>query len=161
MISFKQSLLACLSAGLCLAAQAKYDGEDRGRPVQPAQSNATWLQECGACHMAFGPGLLPAESWRKVMAGLDKHFGADASLAPKEAADVTEYLVKYASNRWTANSAPLRITDGQWFKTKHSPSNVAPAVWKRESVKSPANCMACHPGADKGNFDEHGIKIPK
>ena len=128
MISFKQSLLACLSAGLCLAAQAKYDGEDRGRPVQPAQANATWLQECGACHMAFGPGLLPAESWRKVMAGLDKHFGADASLAPKEAADVTEYLVKYSSTRWTANSAPLRITDGPPFKSEHSTSRGSAAV---------------------------------
>jgi mono/diheme cytochrome c family protein len=142
-------------------AQGKYNGQDRGKPVMPSVLNAKVQAECGGCHMAFPAGLLPAASWKKVMSGLDKHFDTDASLSPQDTKEITDYLVKYASNRWTSAAAPLRISDSEWFKAKHSASEIAPSVWKRESVKSPANCMACHSGADKGNFDERSIKIPK
>lgn len=156
----KPLLLAVLAA-TSLGASAKYNGEDRGRPNLPSQVNAKWQAECSGCHMAFPPGLLPAASWKKIMSGLDKHFGTDASLSPADSAEITDFLVKNPSNRWTSNAAPLRITDAQWFKAKHMSGEINPAVWKRESVKSPANCVACHSGADKGVFDEHGIKIPK
>jgi cytochrome c553 len=157
------ALLAVAAAGaaLSVAAWAKYDGEDRGRPVMPSQTNVKWATECGGCHMAFPPGLLPAASWKKVMEGLDKHFGTDASLAPAEAKEITDFLVKYPSNRWTAKTAPLRISESQWFKSKHLSGEIDPSVWKRASVKSTANCMACHKGADKGDFNERNISIPK
>jgi hypothetical protein len=158
-----QTMALALVAVAALAAQAqgKYKGEDRGRPVQPAQLNAKWQQECASCHMAFPPGLLPAASWRKTMSTLDQHFEVDASLTPTESAEITDFLVANASNRWTAATAPLRITESEWFKSKHNSREIAPAVWKRASIKSPANCMACHSGADKGNFDERSIKIPQ
>lgn len=142
-------------------AAAKYNGEDRGRPVMPAQSNAKWLAECGSCHMAFPPGLLPAASWKKVMESLNKHFDTDASLPAADTQEITRYLTQYASNRWTSSAAPLRITESQWFKTKHSAGEINPAIWKRESVKSQANCVACHSAAAKGDFNEHSIVIPK
>jgi mono/diheme cytochrome c family protein len=162
-MSFSKSLLIAVMALASLGAQAqgKYNGEDRGRPVQPAQVNATWQQECAGCHMAFGPGLLPALSWQQMMAGLDKHFGVDASLTPAQTTEITDFLVKNASNRWTAKTSPARITESGWFKAKHLSGEIAPAVWKRESIKSASNCQACHAGADKGNFDERSIKIPK
>jgi hypothetical protein len=138
----------------------KYGGEDRGRPAQPAQVNAKWQQECAACHMAFPPGLLPAASWTRLMGGLDKHFGVDASLGAAEASEISAFLVKNASNRWTAKTAPLRITESAWFKTKHRAGEVPPAVWKRPAVKGPWNCGACHGGADQGDFNEHHIRIP-
>lgn len=144
-----------------LSAQAKYNGEDRGRPVMPAQNNAKWQAECSGCHLAFPPGLLPAPSWQKLMDGLDKHFGTDASLSPADTKEISDFLVKNASNRWTASTAPLKITDSEWFKTKHRAGEINPAVWKRESVKSPSNCLACHRGADKGEFDEDTVRIPK
>ena len=139
----------------------KYTGENRGKPVMPAQVNAKFQQECGSCHLAYPPGLLPAASWRKLMTGLDKHFGVDASLTPADVTEITQFLVKNESNRWSANTAPLRITESAWFKAKHNAREIAPAVWKRASIKSPANCSACHGGAEKGNFDENSIKIPK
>ena len=139
----------------------KYNGENRGKPVMPAQVNAKFQQECASCHMAFPPGLLPAASWTKMMSGLDKHFGIDASMTPAETTEVTQFLTKNASNRWSAASAPLRITDAAWFKAKHNSREVAPEVWKRASIKSPANCAACHTGAAKGDFNEHNIRIPQ
>ena len=140
---------------------AKYNGENRGKPVMPAQINATWQQECAACHLAFPPGLLAAASWTKIMAGLDKHFGADASLSPSQASEINAFLMKSASNRWSAKTAPLRITESAWFKTKHRESEVAISVWRRPSVKGPWNCGACHAGAGKGDFNEHSVRIPK
>jgi len=139
----------------------KYGGEDRGKPVQPAQINAIWKQECSNCHIAYSPGLLPAESWRKVMAGLDKHFGSDASLTDQENKEITSFLVKNASNRWSAPTAPLQITESAWFKSKHDSHEIAPSVWKNPKVKSPANCQACHIGAENGDFSERNIKIPR
>lgn len=154
-------LLAGVLLASALGAQAKYNGEDRGRPVLPAERPALWLQECSGCHMAFAPGLLPAASWRKLMAGLDKHFGTDAALASKDNDAITDYLMRNASNRWTANTAPLRITEGEWFQVKHSARNIAPAVWQRAAVKTRSNCAACHRGAEQGDFDERGIQIPQ
>jgi nitrate/TMAO reductase-like tetraheme cytochrome c subunit len=139
----------------------KYGGEDRGKVLQPARLNPAWQKECGSCHIPYAPGLLPAESWRKLMAGLDKHFGTDASLSAEENRDISTFLAANASNRWTGSAAPLRISETQWFKSKHGTNEIAAAVWKRASVKSPANCQACHPAADKANFSEHSINIPK
>ena len=154
----KLSLLA-LVAVVSFSALARDSGENRGHPVMPGQVNAKWQQECASCHMAFPPGLLPAASWKKLMGGLDQHFGTDASLSPEDASEIGNFLNQNASNRWRAITAPLRITDSFWFKSKHR--EVSAAVWKRASIKSPSNCMACHAGADKGNFDEHRVKIPK
>ncbi len=142
-------------------AHAKYNGEERGRPVMPAAVNATFQQECGSCHVAYAPGLLPAASWTKIMGGLDKHFGVDASLSAAENKAVTDFLVKNASNRWTASTAPLRITESVWFKSKHDSHEINPAVWKRPAVKGAFNCSACHTTSDKGDFSERNIRIPK
>lgn len=140
---------------------SKYAGENRGKSGMPAQTNTKFQQECSSCHIAYAPGLLPAESWRKVMAGLDKHFGSDASLDPQDNKEITNFLVKNSSSRWSAPTAPLRITESAWFKRQHDAHEINPAVWKRASVKSPANCGACHPRADRGNFNEHEIEIPR
>ena len=156
------SVLLALAAFPTLGiAAAKYKGEDRGRPVMPTQTNTRWQTECGSCHLAFPPGLLPAASWVKVMNGLEKHFDTDASLSAPDNQAINTYLSQHASNRWTSTASPIRITDSGWFKAKHSAQEINPAVWQRASVKSPANCMACHPAADKGDFNERNIRIPK
>lgn len=139
----------------------KYGGENRGKPVMPAAVNKLWAQECGSCHIAYPPGLLPAASWTRIMGGLDKHFGDDAALTPAENKEITAFLVNNPSNRWSAPTAPLRISESQWFKAKHNSREIAPEVWQRPAVKSPANCGACHGGAAEGDFNEHRIRIPR
>jgi len=61
--------------------------------------------------------------------------------------------------RWGAKEAPLRITETRWFVHEHD--EVPARAWKHPKVKSAANCTACHADADKGNFNEHGIRLPK
>lgn len=165
--NLSQTLAAAVFAmGMTMsAAQAadggKYGGENRGKPLQPAQVNAKWQQECSSCHIAYAPGLMSADSWRKVMEGLDKHFGTDASLTSEENKEITDFLVKNASNRWSASTAPLKITEAAWFKSEHDAQEVPPAVWQNPLVKSPATCQACHTQAERGDFSERNIKLPK
>ena len=35
-----------------------------------AQANVNWRTECGECHLAYPPAMLPAASWQAVMGGL-------------------------------------------------------------------------------------------
>jgi len=136
-------------------------GEKRGKSKMPAQVNAKFKKECSACHIAYPPGLLPAESWRKMMAGLDQHFGSDASLDAQDSKEITDFLVANASNRWSGASAPLRISETSWFLREHDGHEINPDVWKNPKVKSPSNCGACHTKADQGDFKERNIRIPK
>lgn len=139
---------------------SRFGGELRGKTSLPSQTNHLWQQECGSCHLAFPPGLLPADSWRKLMGSLGKHFGGDASLPAAQSAEITTFLTQNASNRWSAKTAPLRITESGWFKAKHNEGEIDLKVWSRKSVKGPWNCEACHAGAAKGEFDEHSVRIP-
>jgi mono/diheme cytochrome c family protein len=136
------------------------DDEHEGR--MPTATNATFQTECSACHMAYPPGMLPAASWKEMMGTLDKHFDTDASLDAATVAEILPFLEQNAAPERKADSGAkpvLRITETRWFKNEHD--EISPATWKRDSIKSASNCMACHTGADKGDFDEDSIRIPK
>jgi nitrate/TMAO reductase-like tetraheme cytochrome c subunit len=142
-----------------LADSDQHEAEHRGKTALSGQSNTLWQQECGSCHLAFPARMLPAASWRKMMSSLDKHFGADASLTVPENREITAFLVNNAASLWRAPSAPLRITETAWFQREHD--ELAAATWKRAAIKRPANCAACHPGADTGDFEEDRVRIPR
>jgi cytochrome c len=122
-----------------------------------------YQQECAACHVAYPPGMLPAASWQRLMGGLGKHFGTDASLDETSAREISTWLNQHTGTYKRVTEAPPqdRITRSSWFLSKHKEREVPLAVWKRASVGSPANCAACHTQADKGSFNERDIKIPK
>ena len=110
--------------------------------VRPVTNDAT-RKECGECHMAFQPGLLPAGSWTRIMDGLADHFGEKASLPPGPAAEIRAYL--------TGDPALLRITEQRWWLREH---RFRPEVWLRKDVMSKANCEACHRDAALGLYDD-------
>lgn len=124
---------------------------------------AKYQQECAACHVAYPPGLLPAASWQRVMGGLGKHYGVDASLDATSQREISDWLKMHAGTYKRVSEEPPqdRITKSVWFLRKHNEREVAPAVWKRPAVGSPANCAACHGNAAQGNFNERDIRIPK
>jgi hypothetical protein len=144
--------LLALVAGM----SARADG---GRPMPP-NVPAAYAQECASCHLAYPPGLLPARSWQRLMGGLDKHFGSDASLDAATLQQIDRWLQAHAGNYKRANDAPPqdRITRSAWFERKHR--KIDPAVWKLPSVKSAANCAACHTTADRGAFDDDHLQVP-
>ena len=120
--------------------------------------NSKWQTECGSCHMAYPPQLLTAENWRQMMKGLDRHFGANATLDAKEGVEILAFLERYAARdqRYSANT--LRITDTAWFQREHR--EVSNSVWTHAKVKSRANCTACHATAERGDWSEHSIRMP-
>ncbi len=132
------------------------EDEDKNDPV----ANVLWQTECGSCHVAFPPSLLPAVSWRAVMSGLRKHFGTDASLDIAVSRKIYAFLQKHAGTRkYEASPNPLlRITETHWFQQVHS--EVSKRTWERPKIRSAANCVACHVKAESGNYNGHDIIIP-
>ncbi len=130
----------------------------------PPVADKTTADECGSCHLAFPPSMLPAASWRKMMGQLDQHFGDDASVDAASADIITRYLTANAGDssglRFSGKllrdlapgAAPLRITDLPRWKREHR--KIRAAEWADPKVKSKANCAACHEGAARGYFDD-------
>ena len=155
-IRLKRIDLVLWAAGLAFAYGLLLN-EALAQPAVPAGANAKWKTECGSCHMAYSPELLPASSWRRIMAGLDRHFGTDASLDAQSAAAIGAFLEHNAGR--SAAEGTLRITETRWFRHKHD--EVAASSWSHPRVKSAANCSACHGGAARGDFDEDRVRIPR
>lgn len=144
---------------------------DGGEDTLPRLIHKAWQQECASCHLAYAPAFLPKASWRRVMGGLDKHFGENASLDPATQADILRFLEANAADAGSsqmgrrvmqgmqAKDAPMRITETRWFVRKHD--EVRRATWSRKSVGSAANCAACHQRAEQGAFDDDSVRIPK
>ena len=86
------SRLVAAALGLAALGAAHADS-DRMMPraVPPA-----YTQECAACHTAYPPGMLPAPSWQRIMGGLDKHYGSDASLDPATVKQLSAWLQTHA-----------------------------------------------------------------
>lgn len=132
---------------------------DSGR-LMPREVLPAYTQECAACHTAYPPGMLPAPSWQRIMGGLENHYGSDASLDPATVKQLSTWLQTHAGTYKRVSDAPPddRITRSVWFVRKHR--EVALSVWGLPSVKSAANCAACHSGADKGDFDDDRLIFP-
>jgi hypothetical protein len=140
--------------------------EDSVTPV----NNDNYRQECGSCHFAYQPGLLPARSWQKLMGNLQNHFGDNAELEAQAQQTLTDYLVKNAADfspdkfsiqlvrRLSKKLTPLRTTELPYFRHEHDeiPTGM---VKDNPKVKSFSNCDKCHTGADKGDYSEENISI--
>jgi mono/diheme cytochrome c family protein len=124
-------------------------------------SPAVYTQECGSCHLAFPPNLLPKKSWQRVLNGLEKHYGSDATLDEAAQKQIGTWLQTYGGQGKRAREEPPqdRITRSAWFERKHG--EVSAATFKRAVIKSPANCTACHRDAAQGDFEEDRVRIPK
>jgi mono/diheme cytochrome c family protein len=145
--------------GACLAVLAAAASADKAPRVAPLPS---YQQECGACHVAYPPGLLPAASWQRVMDHLPQHYGTDASLDAATRAELARWLAANAGTYKRVGNTPPpedRISRSSWFVRKHD--EVPGAAWTRAAVKGRAHCSACHARADQGEFDEHDVRIPR
>lgn len=143
---------------------------ERSLDVAPVK-NELYRNECGSCHFAYQPGLLPVRSWKKMMGGLEDHFGDNAELGSAEHQQLLKYLVDNAADRsdykrsrkiagsLREKDVPLRVSDTLYFKRKHDEVPIR-FVTGNEKVGSYSNCAACHTRADSGSYDEDQIKIP-
>ncbi len=135
----------------------------------PPVNNETYKEECGACHFAYQPGLLPSGSWKKILEGLDEHFDDSIELDPDSKKIIAQYLETNAAEysgakraikimRSLGNQTPIRITDVPCIKRKHR--KIPPGVLDKESIGSLSNCSACHTRAEQGIYDDDYVVIP-
>ena len=134
-------------------------------------NNQLYIKECGSCHFPYQPGLLPSNSWKKMMVNLDKHFETDATLAPEDFVTLSKYLndnsaeknMQYKrSNRIVSSLLPGQEADSisttPYMVQKHR--EIRKDLITQPDVKGLFNCMACHTTADKGIYSERAINIP-
>ncbi len=135
-----------------------------------ANENKLYKEECGSCHLAYPAALLPKKSWDKIMNNLENHFDENAELEQGDRLAIQKYLANNALSKNRLNSlskmlrnfpanTPTRITKLPYFVRKHDeiPTRM---VKNNPKVKSFSQCDRCHSGAERGNFDEDGVKIP-
>ncbi len=174
------AILAGLAAGLALGdSDDEHEGDEHGggwfaprADVAPV-ANAAYQEECGGCHMAYQPGLLPAAAWARIMTpdALAAHYGDDASLPDPLRRDIADYLESnsadgasrsrsraFAVDVSLAGDLP-RITETRYFRNEHH-EIPARLVTGNDQVGSFSNCNACHQGAAEGVYNEDRINIP-
>jgi len=159
-------LNSIVMVGLLLTGSAVVNAAPGVAPVD----NKLYAEECGTCHFAYPPGLLPERSWKKVMAGLEDHFGENAELDETDRARLEAYLATNAGDHSNykrskklmrsirSGDTPMRISKIPYFVKEHR--EVPKGAIKHDKVRSISNCDACHTTAEKGRFGERGINIP-
>ena len=169
--AFGGALLVVGVAGIAMGDDDDgHRGRHGGRDLAPV-ANQSYRTECGGCHFAYQPGLLPADAWRQLMGSLDNHFGDDATLDPAVSRALLEYLTANSADgnrsirsrafaaRPLAADGPPRITQTVYFQRKHDEIPLR-LVKDNPKVRSFGNCAACHQGAEQGRFNEHQVSIP-
>ena len=143
------------------------DDNERVTPVR----NQQYQEECGSCHFAYQPSLLPSRSWQQLMTQLADHFGENAELDANTQKTLTDYLVNHSANysqdrlavnlmrHLAKNKTPLRITEMPYLKHEHNkiPKKMVTA---NAEVKSLSYCDKCHTQAESGSYLEQDIRIP-
>lgn len=140
--------------------------------VNPA-NNKQYQDECGSCHFAYQPGLLPAKSWEKLLTAeaLHDHFGEVADLDKDTLQAIRDYALANAADKsyyklarkiaavTEGTEAPLRITEVRFIKRKHH--DIPEKMIKgNKDVKSLSYCNACHTKAEQGIYKEDTVSIP-
>lgn len=138
-----------------------FENDDNGSKMLFSQ-DSLYLDECGACHMAYPPGLLPAASWRLMLEHLDDHFGDNAELADTERDYIGEYLQREALQygkpttmsrmlRNLSGEPVIRITELPNFILDHQ-DLVADIGNESTAEGFFSDCEACHSSAVQGRF---------
>ena len=169
-ITFVTLISTALSIPVVFSDDDRHEYRQRSLGVAPVTSE-TYKNECSSCHMAYPPGLLPASSWKKIMSGLESHFGDNAEVDDEDFKLIAKFLDSNSADKSSyrrsrkimrsvnENNAPLRISELPYIKREHDeiPDKM---IKYNPKVNSLSNCSACHSQAEKGLFDEHNIRIP-
>ena len=144
----------------------------RAKEIVPI-NNELYQEECGSCHFAYQPGLLPSRSWEKLMGAeaLANHFGDNAELDEATRTSLLAILVSASADTAASKrskkiiasikegATPLRITEVPYIVTRHEeiPENL---VKGNSKVNSLSQCQACHQEIEQGVYDDDTVYIP-
>lgn len=163
------AVLALACAGLAVMVPLALVWQRPAAGLPPAMLDERYMAECGDCHNAFHPSLLPAAAWQGMMMSLDDHFGEDAGLPAATAGALAAYLAANSAEHWDTRAAhafrvlnpedPYRLTASRFWTRQHR--RIDPAVFRSSKVGARSNCEACHGDAREGLFMPQRINIPE
>ncbi len=147
----------------------RHRDDDHGTSFLKAVVPPAYKENCGACHFAYQPELLPSEGWGKILNRLDDHSGESFELDETTKKEIMAYLQTNAAEHSSAKravrimrslgrQAPTRISEIPYIRKKHH--DISEAVLKRQSIGSLSNCTACHRRAVEGIYDDDFVIIP-
>jgi hypothetical protein len=160
----RKTSLAAMLLALSAVSQTTWVTQSIAAPKTfPPIADTGYLKECGSCHMAYPPELLPARSWNRVLGSLQDHFGDSAQLDAATRQRIHDYLVAHAADNTQnehsfailhslrPNEAPLRITATPYIAGIHAA--VLDPVWGgNPRPKTLAECGVCHLRVQSGDF---------
>lgn len=132
-----------------------------------------FYQECGDCHKTYPPFMLPHDSWERLMDGLDEHFNeriTELNISKSSRASIRAYLYANSAEHSSREIAckmlksigqhhPISTSKVIYWRETHA--DIDSKVYKRDSIKSRANCSACHKDFESANMDDVNIHIPE
>jgi len=142
--------------------------DEAEKASESAMASQPWTKECGSCHLAYPPALLPSRSWERMLAEQDKHFGEDLGISEATAAKLTAAAGAPAaawgpwaisSSAGTVATPPLRITELDRWRAIHH--RVPDERFKEKGVAGKHDCSACHRDAPSGIFHPRMIQHAK
>jgi cytochrome b len=163
-VSARVRIAVAMVAMLGVGAVAWFRGTPEKAASHPLPMDATWRSECGGCHLAYHPSLLPARSWDRMLTEQSTHFGEDLALSPETVGRLRAFAAGHAAESlespvaWKMattippDAVPLRIGETPYWKERHA--RLDPATWKRVHD---SDCGACHRDAEAGTFAPRAI----
>ena len=104
-----------------------------------------YLENCGSCHIALPPAIMPTETWRQLLQE-EQHYGVQLQpLIDPPRLLVWQYLQIYSRPQLKDEPTPYRINSSRYFQALH------PRVEFPEPVTL-NSCASCHVGASEYDF---------
>ena len=168
----KLALGAALAMALpVLAVDDHFDASKYAKGGFAPVSDPAYAKECGSCHFAYLPGMLPARSWQALLQQ-KTHFGESLALAPDTHQKIEAYLAANAADhsayegshvilsRLPDSATPLRITQLPLMRQYHSMVSKLMGAGAVPVKGGLGNCEACHADAASGDFGLKKIHVP-
>ncbi|MGB7441233.1 MAG: cytochrome C [Coleofasciculaceae cyanobacterium] len=105
-----------------------------------------YLKNCGSCHIALPPQVMPSETWRQLLLDLDQHYGQKLeSIFSPSLLMMWNYLRDFSRPLKEEEAIPYRVKESRYFKALH------PRVDFPEPARL-TTCVSCHSGASEYDY---------
>lgn len=104
-----------------------------------------YQKNCGTCHMALPPAVMPRETWQQLLQDA-QHYGVGLQLPIDPPRLLIWQYLQFASRPLVSEEeTPYRMRNSRYFQALH------PRV-KFTSPITISSCLQCHPGAMQYDF---------
>ncbi|HEY9651376.1 MAG TPA: cytochrome C [Coleofasciculaceae cyanobacterium] len=115
-------------------------------PARYQLGKELYLENCGSCHVALPPEVMPTETWRRLLLEPQQHYGQQLPpLIGPVVLVMWDYLRTFSRSHVDNELIPYRVAESRYFKALH------PQVDLPKPVR-PGTCAICHPGATDYNY---------